>query len=110
MKQQLDGFMGYFHENYRGWSYDNPLPADKATVKKFVSHEMATSKILVQNLQPVAIQIYGNVAFADYYYSRVIKDAEGKEKTVSGRWTDILTKQGDKWVLIGDHGGQTSKP
>ncbi len=22
-----------------------------------------------------------------------------------GRWTDLLKKQGDKWVMIGDHGG-----
>jgi hypothetical protein len=28
---------------------------------------------------------------------------------VQGRWTDILMKQGDKWVMIGDHGGRTSK-
>jgi ketosteroid isomerase-like protein len=102
--------MSYLHEEYRGWSYDNPLPIDKATVRSLVSHDMATTKILVQNFQPAAIQIHGNFAFVDYYYSRVIKDAEGKEETQAGRYTDILMKQGDKWLLIGDHGGQTSKP
>lgn len=30
-----------------------------------------------------------------------------KEKGVGGRWTDVLKKQGDKWVLIADHGGAT---
>jgi len=31
----------------------------------------------------------------------------GKEKSSQGRWTDILKKEGDKWLLIGDHGGPT---
>jgi len=44
-----------------------------------------------------------------YYYTYLYKDVEGKQKTSQGRWTDILMKQGNKWVMIGDHGGQTSK-
>lgn len=109
MKGDLEGFMSYFHDDYRGWNYGAALPSGKATVRKFVKHAMETSKILVQDIKPVAIQIYGNIAFVDYYWDRVVKDAEGKEKSHSGRWTDILIKQGDRWVMIGDHGGQTSK-
>ena len=30
---------------------------------------------------------------------------DGKKKSEKGTWTDILTKQGNKWVMIGDHGG-----
>lgn len=30
-------------------------------------------------------------------------------KLESGRWTDILLKQGNKWVITGDHGG-SDKP
>ena len=105
----LEGFMSYFHADYRGWNYAAALPGDKATVRKFVSHGMKTTKTLVQDIKPVAIQIYGNIAFVHYYYAETVKDAEGKEKNRSGRWTDILMKQGDKWVMIGDHGGQTSK-
>lgn len=56
-------------------------------------------------INPVAIKIHGNVAIVHYYYLRVRKDAEGKEELEQGRWTDILMKQKDKWVLIGDHGG-----
>jgi hypothetical protein len=39
-------------------------------------------------------------------YTRLYKDSEGKEKREAGRWTDILMKDGNKWVLIGDHGGE----
>ena len=105
----LDGFMSYFHDNYMGWDMNEPLPMDKVSVRKFVDYEYKTSKTLVYNIKPVAINVVGNVAIVDYYYSRIMKDAEGKDKSREGRWCDIVMKQGDKWVLIGDHGGRTSK-
>jgi ketosteroid isomerase-like protein len=105
----LDGFMSYFHDNYIGWEISQPMPGSKATVRKFIEHDYKTEKTLVYNITPVTINVIGNVAIANYYYTRIVKDAEGKEKSRSGRWADVLMKQGDKWVLIGDHGGRTSK-
>jgi len=105
----VEGFMSYFHDNYMGWDINEPLPADKATVRKFVEYEMKAGKTLVYDIRPVAINVFANVAIVDYYYTRIGKDAEGKERSRSGRWADIVMKQGDKWVLIGDHGGRTSK-
>jgi len=82
---------------------------DKAAVRKFVEYEFKTSKTVLSDIRPVGIGIFGDIAIVDYYYVPIYKDAEGKEKSSSGRWTDILMKQGDKWVMIGDHGGRTSK-
>ena len=105
----VEGFMAYVHADYLGWGYQSALPGDKASTRKWIEHDFNTAKTLVSEIKPVGIKIHGNIAFVHYYYSTVTKDAEGKEKNVSGRWTDILMKQGDKWVMIGDHGGQTSK-
>jgi ketosteroid isomerase-like protein len=105
----LEGFMEYFHPDYRGWDYQNALPSTKASSKKFLEYGLKSTKTLVYDITPVAIQIYGNFAFVHYYYSTIEKEVEGKARMASGRWTDILMKQGDKWVMIGDHGGQTSK-
>jgi ketosteroid isomerase-like protein len=105
----LEGFMAYFHPDYLGWNYHNPLPMDKAAMRKFLEYDFKTSKTMVTNIKPAAIAVFGNFAFVDYYYITIYKDAEGKEKSESGRWTDILMKQSDKWVMIGDHGGRTSK-
>ncbi len=101
--------MAYFHPDYRGWPYQVTLPGDKAIVRKFVQQGMKTSETLVSTIQPVAIQIDGNVVLVYYYYAVIEKDAEGKEQSRSGRSLDILVKQGNTWVLIGDHGGRTSK-
>ena len=35
-----------------------------------------------------------------------MENSEGKPTTEKGRWTDILMKKGDKWMLVGDHGGE----
>ena len=105
----VEGFMAYVHNDYLGWSYNSPLPMDKAAVRKFVEYEFTTSKTILTNIKPAGIGIFGNVAVVHYYYVTIYKDAEGKEKSGAGRWTDILMKQGDKWVMIGDHGGRTSK-
>jgi hypothetical protein len=43
-----------------------------------------------------------------YSYTEVEVDMEGKEKLNAGRWTDILMKDGNKWVMVGDSGGETS--
>lgn len=101
------GFLEYFHADYAGWSVDNPLPNGKAVAERFIGHSHKTTKTLLQNLQPVAIKIHGEIAIVHYYYNQIVQKAGDKEKGVGGRWTDVLKKQGDKWVLIADHGGAT---
>lgn len=107
-KGDAEGFMGYVHSDYRGWGYATGAPMSKAAIAKFIAHEAKTETILVTDLQPLTIYVRGDFAFVHYYYSEIVKNAEGKQESRSGRWTDILTKQGDKWVLIGDHGGPNS--
>jgi ketosteroid isomerase-like protein len=60
---------------------------------------------MVYEITPLAITVRGEFAVVHYYYSQVSKSSEGKMSNVKGRWTDILLKQGDRWVLIADHGG-----
>lgn len=98
----------YFHADYKGWSYRNALPASKQRVAKFAAHEHKTTKTLVYDIEPVTVRVHGNVAYAHYVFTEIIKDSEGKEQNRSGRWTDILMKQGNKWVMIADHGGEVS--
>lgn len=102
-----DGFLGYFAEDYSGWSVDEALPGGKAMARKFIAHAHKSNKTLLTNLQPTAIKIHGDVAIVHYYWSQIVKPADGKEVNRSGRWTDVLKKQGNKWVLIADHGGVT---
>ena len=104
-KRDLDGFIGYFHNDYSGWFNRTDLPSDKASSKKWIAENFSSNKIAVHTIQPVAIKVHGDFAIVHYYYSYRQEDASGKKTNMNGRWTDILMKDGDKWVLIGDHGG-----
>lgn len=102
-----DGMLSYFHKDYRGWDANDPLPRGKASTEKGLKHFLAGNKIVMHEIQPVAISVHGDFAIVHYYYSMMFKNADGKEVTTGGRWTDILSKQGGKWMLIGDHGGRS---
>ena len=104
-KHDLDGFMSYFHEDYSGWYNPDALPAIKAETRQAVSNEYAASKVVYQQIKPVAIKIHDNIAIVHYYYDRMLQNNDGNQNMERGNWTDILMKQGAKWVLIGDHGG-----
>jgi ketosteroid isomerase-like protein len=106
--RDLEGFMSYIHNDYSGWFHGSHLPSGKDASRKWIAHSFSKSKVLVHDIRPLAIKIHGNVAIVHYVYADISQDSEGKEKMEQGRWTDILMKQGDRWVLIGDHGGSMS--
>jgi hypothetical protein len=93
-------------DSQEGWNYNTAIPGSKQRATKFITHSHRVSKTLVYDLQPMTVRVYGETAFVHYFWTRVGKDAEGKEKRESGRWTDILRKQDGKWVMVADHGGE----
>ncbi len=108
-KEDLEGCLSCFHPDFRGWYSKDTLPRNKTVARKWSPFFFETTETLVHELNPLAIDIYGNVAFTHYFYKVAYKDAEGKHKLDRGRWTDIYVKEGDKWLLICDHGGPTSE-
>jgi ketosteroid isomerase-like protein len=104
-KGDVKGFMEYFHPDYVGWDYDSPNPQTKGETQKWIEFFTQGKKVPFWDIKPLAIKVYGDVAFVDYYYTQVMEGADGKRNTENGRWTDILLKQNGKYVLIGDHGG-----
>ena len=104
----LEGFLSYFHPEYRGWFYLDQAPSGKDNLKEWISHAFKTSPTLVSEVHPLAILIHDDVAIVHYVYSSLYKNAEGAEERSSGRWTDVLKKHAGKWILIADHGGPSS--
>jgi ketosteroid isomerase-like protein len=108
-KGDLNGFFEYFHQDYVGWDNGDVLPSSKEESKKMFTFFYSGVKVPFYEIKPLAIKIYGDFAFVHYLYVMYMETPDGKKKSEKGRWTDILTKQGNKWVMIGDHGGRTSK-
>ncbi len=105
-KGDVADFLSYFSDDYVGWSTNSPVPENKQVSSKYISYSLPERKTLFHHITPLNIIITGDVAIIHYYYSMHTEDSKGEKKWASGRWTDILKKQGTKWALIADHGGE----
>ena len=108
-KADVQGFLSYFDDSYCGWSNSLDTPQGKDEVAIYVKYWFPNSKTLYSTITPAKIWVNGNFAFVHYYYTQYTEDKEGKKEWEKGRWTDILMKKDGKWVMVGDHGGKTSK-
>ncbi|RPI70402.1 MAG: nuclear transport factor 2 family protein [Ignavibacteriales bacterium] len=99
-------FLQYFDESYLGWGYENEHPSTKNDAAKSFGYWTKKGKEQYHVLTPSKIWVNGNFAFVHYYYTQVMENSNGQPRTERGRWTDILMKKGDKWMLVGDHGGE----
>ena len=102
-------FINYFDDSYRGWEYNYDAPDTKENIKKIISHRDPNFKILYYTVIPATIWVSGNFAYVHYHYTMLSEAKDGKREWEKGKWTDILMKKNDKWVMVGDHGGKTSK-
>jgi len=102
-------FINYFDDSYRGWEYNYDAPDSKENVKKILANRDPNFKILYSTLIPATIWVNGNFAYVHYYYTILGEGKDGKREWEKGRWTDILMKKDGKWIMVGDHGGKTSK-
>jgi ketosteroid isomerase-like protein len=107
-KGDVDGFLSYFHSSFSGWPNGSAAPHNKTDREKFIRHYLPKTTTALYTVAPEAIWVKGDFAFVHYSYTEVEVDMEGKEKLNAGRWTDILMKDGNKWVMVGDSGGETS--
>jgi ketosteroid isomerase-like protein len=108
-KGDVQGFFSYFDDSYSGWSYLLDTPGDKQSVKKTIEYWFPNSKSIYYTLTPAKIWVNENFAYVHYYYTQYSENNDGKKEWEKGRWTDILMKKGGKWLMVGDHGGKTSK-
>ena len=108
--QALETIMACFHDDFVGWGMGRPVPTRKADRRPFFARSVETERTVFQHLQPLAINVHGNVAIVIYlatYTTRGL-NAPHEEKTVTERWTDICLKEGNRWTWIADHGSLVS--
>jgi ketosteroid isomerase-like protein len=109
IKEDLEGLMSYMHDDFLGWAPGQSFPTNKADRRAVQMRSYETSDNVLYTLKPIGIKVHGDVAIVHYFFSYTDVDAKGEEQSAAGHWTDILMKQGNRWIMIGDAGGTVSE-
>jgi len=97
------------HANVSYWDVDAQSPQNKASLARWNRYGTTNGTVLEQELSPVAITITGNIAVVQYRYRVARENLKKERETVGGRYTDVLTKDGGKWMFIAWAGGDDPK-
>lgn len=97
------------HPNLSFWDIDQQSPQNKASLGRWTRYNSSNNTVLEQELFPIAITITGNLAVVHYRYTVARENYKKDRETVSGRYTDILLKEGGKWMFISWAGGDDPK-
>ncbi|MGA7990868.1 MAG: nuclear transport factor 2 family protein [Thermoanaerobaculia bacterium] len=97
------------HPNLSYWDDGQPAPQNKASLVRWNRYNDTNATVLEEELFPISITITGNIAVAQYRYSVARENYKKERETVNGRYTDILVKEGGRWLFIAWAGGDYPK-
>ena len=97
------------HPNLRFWETGAPMPRDRESLKHWSRFSNENATVLEQELFPISTTITGNVAVVQYRYMYARENFKKERETVTGHYTDILMKDGGKWLFIAWEGGDDPK-
>ena len=97
------------HPNLRYWETGAPMPRDRASLKHWSRYGNESGTVLEQEIFPISATITGNVAVMQYSYMMARENYKKERETVTGHYTDVLIKEGGKWLFIAWEGGDDPK-
>ncbi len=92
--------MSYFHPKFSGWDYAQTNPLNKDAANKIIEDIFKNNKITKFEVEPLEIQVEGNIAILHLNYEEILRDSTGKETISSGRWSATMLKQDNKWLFM----------
>jgi len=96
------------HPNMRYWETGDPMPRDRASLKRWGRYSSENSTVLEQEIFPISVTITGNLAVVQYHYMVASEDHKKERKTVTGQYTDVLVKENGRWLFIAWAGGDAA--
>lgn len=97
------------HPSLRYWEVGMPMPQDRASLSRWARYGNGNATVLEQEIFPVSATITGNVAVMQYRYRVASENYKKERETVTGWYTDVLIKEGGRWLFIAWAGGDDPK-
>jgi len=102
INKRVDKFIKYIHEDMIGYGHESPINVDRPWLEKWVGFWTKTTDILICELRPMHIKIYGDIAIVQYLIFTIEKNQEGGKRVIR-RYTMTWKKESDRWVVIASH-------
>jgi ketosteroid isomerase-like protein len=97
------------HPNVSVWDSSRQFPQNRDSIDRWNRLQSSQTTVLEQELFPLAIVVTGDVAVLQYRYVMVSENAKKEREQTTGRYTDILIKDGGVWKFIAWAGGDDPK-
>jgi hypothetical protein len=97
------------HPNLRIWETGAPMPRDRSSLKHWSRYDSEAATVLEQEIFPISATITGNIAVVQYHYMVARENYKKERENVTGHYTDILVKEGGRWLFIAWAGGDDQK-
>lgn len=97
--------LSFVHEDYRGWLYTDHVPGNAEVLTLWHAADIKQRKTLFVQLSPVGYTEVGDTAVAHYYYMWEFNLTDGTRRRETGRFSTVLTKRENSWMVLADHGG-----
>ena len=97
------------HPNLSYWDNDQVAPRNQTSLKHWDRYSNSNGTTLEQEIYPISMTITGNIAVAQYRYTAARENYKKERETVSGRYTDVLIKDGGQWKFLAWAGGDDPK-
>jgi hypothetical protein len=97
------------HPNLSYWDVERPAPQTKASLLRWDRYNYSNATVLEQEIFPISITVTGNIAVAQYTYSVARENYKKEREMANGRYTDVLVKEGGRWLFIAWAGGDSPK-
>jgi len=103
INKRVDEFIKFIHPDMIGYGHESPLPVDRPWLEKWVGFWTQTTQIVICELRPVDIRIYGDIAIIQYLIYTIEMSKMDQGKRVIRRYTMTWQKGKDRWVVIASH-------
>lgn len=97
------------HPNLAMWETGEPAPRNRASLVRWNKYTTGNATVLEQEIFPLAVTVTGNVAVVQYYYQVARENYKKERETVQGHYTDVLVREGGRWLFIAWSGGDDPK-
>jgi len=87
------------HPNYMGWDMSAPTIHDRE--QAVASASGLSASLIEYNLEPLSVRLYeGTTGVVHYRYTATVQTKDVRHIHVSGQWTEVYVKQGQRWLMV----------